>query len=276
MSLSSIISSRFVKSPGNRQMGGVMDIFKTIMPSPQPNSTQQNQNPNIPTGAANPGQPLPGTQANQTTAPNGVVPTQDPNANPGNPGTAVSPLESFKDIWQTTTNTDPNANQSMFANLDPTKLMESARQINFAKAIPAETFTKIQAGGPEASQAFIEAINSAVQTGYAQSALATTKIVEQALSKSKEQYDAQLPTLVKKFSANESLLAENPLLSNPAIQPLVNALQEQLVRKNPNATSTEIQQQVNAYFSALGTSFGPKPVESKNSSKVDDDWSKFF
>lgn len=265
---------RFIRSPRNSQMGGIMDIFSSIMPSaPQTPPV----NPNIPTGVANPGQPLPGTQVSPTTPPNGVVPTQPTNQNPGEPGTAVSPLDSFKDIWQTPTNTDPNADAPMFANLDPAKLMESARKVDFTKTISPELIQKIQAGGAEASQAFMEALNHAVQTGYAQSALATTKIVEQALTKQQAKFDAQLPTMVKKFSANESLLSNNPLLQNPAIQPLVGALQEQLVRKNPNATSAEIQQQVNDYFAALGNSFAPKPKEVKPSGgKQDEDWSAFF
>ena len=121
-------------------------------------------------------------------------------------------------------------------------------------------------------------MNSVAQTVFAQSALATTKIVEQALTKQQEQFDARLPTLVKKFSANENLPANNPLLSNPAIQPLVGALQEQLVRKNPNASAAEIQQQVNDYFTALGNTFAPKPTAAPNAGKVKDseDWEKFL
>ena len=275
MSFSTKLQSRFVRSPGNRQMGGIMDILSSILPSGN-QQQQAPQNPNIPTGAANPGQPLPGTQASQTTAPNGMVPVQDPNANPGNPGTSSSPLDAFKDIWQTPAN--QVAEQPLFANLDPAKLMESARQVNFAKTLTPETMAKIQAGGPEASQAFMESMNQVAQQVYAQSAIATTKIVEQALSKTKQQYDAQLPSLVKKFSVGENLLAENPLLSNPAIQPLVGALQEQLLRKNPNASSAEIQDQVNQYLQALGTSFAPKPGPAKSAqqSRGEEDWSKFF
>jgi len=84
--------------------------------------------------------------------------------------------------------------------------------------------------------------------------------------------------MVKKVSANENLLASNPLLSNPAIQPLVGALQEQLVRKNPNASAAEIQQQVNEYFAALGNTFAPKPAPVSNSGKSKDseDWEKFL
>lgn len=248
-------------------------LFGTQTPAPAPVQS-------APTGVANPGQPLPGTQSTAQTAPNGTVPAQGQNFNVGNPdpNTQQSPLDTFKDVWQTPA-VDPNAAPAgMFANLDPKKLMESARQIDFAKSITPETLQKIQAGGPEAVQALAEAMNSVTQNVYAQSALATTKIVEQALGKAKTDYEAQLPTLVKKFSTNETLLENNPLLSNPAIQPLVGALQEQLIRKNPNASSVEIRQQVQDYFAALGQSFAPKPAQSAadKAARAEEDWSKFL
>lgn len=267
------LQSRLIRSPGNKQLGGIMDLFKSVTPPVQQTVPP---NPNIPTGVAQPGQPLPGTQSSEVTSPNGVVPVQDPNANPGNPGNSESPLANFKDIWNTPA-TDPNANQSLFANLDPQKLMESARKVNFSQVITSDALTKIQAGGPEAMQALAESMNLVAQQVYAQSALATTKIVEQALTKSNEARDAQLPTLVKKFSANESILAKNPLLTNPAVQPIVGALQEQMIRKNPNATSAEIQQQVNDYLTQFATMFAPKPVEAKSTgNNSDTDWDKFM
>lgn len=232
--------------------------------------------PPQPTGVNNPGQPLPGTAASPGTAPNGVVPANVPAPAPA---AEVSPLDGFKDIWQTPANPDPNSNQSIFANLDPQKLMESARKVDFAKTLTPENLQKIQAGGQEAVQALAESLNTVAQTVYAQSALATTKIVEQALGKQQERFDAQLPTMVKKFSANENLLSSNPLLQNPAVQPLVGALQEQLIRKNPNATSAEIQQQVSDYFAALGNTFAPKPASStsaQSKSKDAEDWEKFL
>ena len=59
-----------------------------------------------PTGVANPGQPLPGTQASPQTAPNGLVPTAP---TPAAPAPEVSPLDGFKDIWQTPANPAANS-----------------------------------------------------------------------------------------------------------------------------------------------------------------------
>jgi hypothetical protein len=250
----------------------IMQLFRG-QPSPAPAATP----PQTPSQVANPGQPLPGTQASPSTAPNGVVPIQAPTGldavNP-NAQQATSPLDTFKDIWQTPANSQAEPSAAMFANVDQAKLMESAKKVDFAKAISPE-----QLQGAVAALA--TAMNNVAQTVYAQSAFATTKIVDQALAKAQESFDARLPSMVKKFSVNENLQTENPLLSNPALTPLVSALSEQLVRKNPNATSVEIQQQVNDYFSALGTTFAPKPPEtpaSRAAAKAakQEDWSTFL
>lgn len=247
-------------------MSFMQKLFGSTPAQNQPPSAQQNQNPNV---------GLPGTQASLQTAPNGVVPTE-----PAQPEKKenVSPLDGFKDIWQNTNTLENPEAAGMFANLDPAKLMESARKVNFSGAITQESLAAIQAGGPEAVKAFSESLNSVAQTVYAQSAIATTKIVEQALGKQQEKYDASLPNLVKNLSTKEALLTNNPLMSNPAIQPLVGALQESLVRKNPTATSAEIQQQVVDYFSALGNTFATKPAPTKaeKTAAKTEDWDKFL
>ena len=250
-----------------------MSIFATLFgngstppatPAPGAQGTPQNNTP--------------GTQANGAIPPNTDSTKNDPTPVPGS-SAQTSPLDKHSEIWKTvdTPGTDPN--QSMFAGLDPAKVMESAKKVDFSKAVSTEHIEAIQKGGQEAVTAFAQAMNSVAQTVYAQNAIATTKIVEQALGKAREQYDASIPGLVKKLSASEQLLETNPLLSNPAVQPLVGALTEQLTRKNPNASAKEIQQQVTDYFAALGTSFAPKPVEDKSKSGIkanQTDWSTFL
>jgi hypothetical protein len=249
----------------------IMSLFQT--PAAQPAA------PTNPTGVANPGQPLPGTQASQQTAPNGVVPQLpgDPNAG-GDPGNSnATPLEQFADIWQTPA---PDASQdpSFFANVDPAKLMASAKKVDFAKTLTPEMLAAVAAGGEPAQKAFVQAMNAVAQTVYAQSALATTKIVDQALSKYQTSYDARLPNLVKGLSANESLVTENPIFSNPALQPIVQGLQQQFQRKNPSASAAEIKQQISAYFNAVGMQFAPKvePTPQQKAAASEQDWSAFL
>lgn len=254
--------------------GGAATTPQTIQPN-----QQGGPNPNAPTGNPNPGMGLPGTVANANTAPNGMIPANDGTITPPPGQLPASPLDPFSKVWETAP-VDPNApNPSMFGNLDPKKLLDSARTVDFSKAITPEMMTAIKAGGENGIAATIAAMNQVAQQTYAQSAMATTKIVEQAMAKQSESFNAMLPSLVRKLSVNESLRTENPLLSNPAIQPLVGALTEQLNRKNPNASAGEIQQQVVDYFNSVGQVFAPKPVESvdvQRSKANAMDWDKFL
>jgi hypothetical protein len=237
--------------------------------------------PQQPTGVANPGQPLPGTQGTPGTAPNGVVPAQltNPNAG-GNPGNSdASPLAAFSDIWQTNPNAADPTIAGMFANVDPAKLQESARKVNFTSAVTPENLTAIAGGGEAAVKAFQESMNLVAQNVYAQSALATTKIVEQALGRAQETYDARIPGMLKRLSSTESLQAENEMLKHPAVQPLVGALQHQLLQKNPNASTAELNQQIIDYFAQVGLSFAPKaaaPSGPHGQRRVEEDWSSFL
>ena len=253
----------------------IMDLFRPAQPAATPANTPPA--PGGPTQVANPGQPMLGTQATPQTASNGIVPAQ-PAATNTDP---VSPLDTFKDIWQTPTNAAPEGNQPMFANVTPQSMMEAAGKVDFTKTISPEHLQAIAAGGEQAVKAFAESMNKVAQSVYAQSAFATTKIVDQALEKAQQGFDARLPSLVKKLSVNENLQDNNPLLNNPALTPLVQALGEQLVRKNPSATSSEIQSQVNDYFAALGSTFAPKAPEtpaSRAAAKAakSEDWSAFL
>lgn len=254
-----------------------MDIMSLFRSAPKADPVQLPQGQGGPTQVNQPGQALPGTSSSPQTAPNGMVPS----GSSQDPAPVVSPFDAFKDVWQSPTTSAADPQGPMFGAVDPQKLMESAGKVDFAKAVTPEMLAAVTAGGEGAAAAFAAAMNKVAQTVYAQSALATTKIVDQALTKAQEGYDARLPSMVKKFSVNENLQTSNPQLSNPALAPLVSALSEQLVRKNPNATSAEIQAQVSDYFAAIGTSFAPVAPETPASKAAAqkakaEDWSAFF
>lgn len=211
-------------------------------------------------------------------APNLSTPPGSPtpvNPGPTDPPPAPAPLEQHKDVWNNV-NTPPQ-DPALFEGLDPQKLMESARQVDFAKVIKPEQLQAISQGGEGAVQAFAQAMNSVAQTVYAQNALATTKIVEQAIAKTKESSQSEIQAMMKKFSVGENLSKSNPLLTNPAVQPLVVALTETLTRKNPTASSSAIQAQVESYFKDLGAAFAPPAPSPANAPAVkSEDWEKFF
>lgn len=217
-----------------------------------------------------PAQPQPGNLTQPTVTTKETAGTE---VNGTVPNTPESPLDKFNDIWET--DATKTSEQPMFA-ADPEKIMAAARQQDFSKLIKPEQLQAITQGGEGATKAFVEAMNSVAQATYAQSAMATTKLIEAALSKQESKINSSLPDMIKRHRVGESLIDENPALKHAAAQPIISALQQQLVQKYPNATSTEIQSLVNEYMINLSKAFIPEKKESSESKSNDVDWGTFL
>jgi len=249
---------------------GIMDMFSGMMNSgaaaPAAPAGQPTPPGNIPaTAAAN-------SPATPSTAANGAVPPgTDTSAN-----SPASPLDQFADLWKNDATTEGKATAGVFGDIDPKKFMEAAQKIDFSKAVTPEQLQAISGGGEGAVKAFAEAMNTVSQNVYAQSSYASTKMIEAALAKSKDSFMAELPTHIKKQSVSDTLRQENPIFSNPAVQPIISALESQLTVKFPNASASEITGMAKQYVEALGTSFTPKPAEDAKAGKGETDWSTFL
>jgi hypothetical protein len=217
--------------------------------------------------AAPPQQPQQPTQAQPGNIPDPALPPQTPEA------PEASPLDQFKDLWQPSDN-QTNSNAPLL-NVDPKKLAEAARKTDFAKMINPQMFEKIQAGGPEAAQAFAQAMNQVAQGVYAQSAFASSKIVEAAVAKAREQMLAEMPAQFKSQQVSESLRTENPALSHPAAQPIISAVKAQLQTKFPSASASELTAMAKQYLQNFASAAAPQPKAAVDSKSKDTDWSLF-
>lgn len=263
-------------------MSGVMSMFSNLLsgssngqppaqaPASQQGMQSQQSNPgNIPASAPNSG------ISNGNSAPNGLLPGTENS----NPKPEATPLDQFSELWKNEP-IDPKAanNSGVFGTIDHNRFTEAAGKIDFTKVITPEQLQSIAQGGESAVQAFASALNKVAQTTYAQSAFAATKITEQAMARSRESLLAELPQHIKKQTVSENLRAENPVFQNPAVQPIISALEAQLTVKFPQASAGEITTMAKQYVEALGTSFSPKPVAAPKTpgSREDTDWSSFL
>ena len=218
----------------------------------------------------------------------GNIPTGGGATNPDNPlvpatstaeGTpAASPLDAFADLWKPVNNTT-TSDTPFFANVDPKKLMEAAQKTNFASLITADQQQAIAGGGENAVAAFSQAMNSVAQNVFAQSALATTKIVDEALARQQAKFKDMLPNLVKQHSLSDNLRNDNPIYKNPAVQPLISAMEHQLAAKYPSASVNELTEMAKQYVSSLGAVFNPALAaaeDTKGSKAGEMDWSTFL
>ncbi len=231
-------------------------------------------------------QPQPAVQQTQPQPgnfPDAATPAMatDPN-NPIAP--AVQPakpegLDQFNDLWKPPVESPDTTQQAGMFNVDPQKLMSAAKQIDFSKAITADQLGAISRGGQDAVTAFAQALNTVAQTVYAQSAHASTKIVEQAIKQSQESMRAELPSHIKRQTVSDNLRAENPAFSHPAAAPILGALQQQLTVKFPSATSSEISRMAQDYLTSFAGALNPKQQQSAAQQPQTDagmDWDKYL
>lgn len=243
-------------------------IFGTTPPPPAPIQVQMvAPGTNNPSGVNQPTMPLPGSDPTNPTVPAG---TADP---------ATTPLDAFSNLWETP-KVDPNSPQvdpnNYFATLDPAKVMESAKKVNFAnQQVTPEMLAEVAKGGEGAVKAMMQLINQSSQAVYGQSALATASIVQKALDAQREQFQKQLPGILKSQLVSDSLATENPIFKNPALQPMVEMARTQILQKFPNATQAEVKQQVVDFFSAMQGALAPKPAKSNSKSSNDTDWDEW-
>lgn len=253
----------------------IMSMFSNAFGAGSQPTTQpaaQTQTP----GAGNPGN-IPTGAANNNGANPQVPPEQQ--AALQTPATPVGPLAEFADLWQPVETNSSNPASGILGNIDPQKVMEAAGKTDFSKVVNQDTMAKIQAGGPEAMQAMMEAMNRMAQTVYGQAAIATSKMVEQAATKMDARFKSELPNEFKRLNVGENLRDSNPIFSNPAIAPLVSAMEQQFTVKYPNASSAEITKLAKDYIAGVGSAFSPAaaPTQAeKNASARDTDWSTFL
>lgn len=157
---------------------------------------------------------------------------------PGDKGTATSPLDNFKDLWQPPK--DEGQPQPAFA-VDQSKIMEAAGKLDFTKLVTSDQVQAIANGGEEAAKAFLQAMNAVSQASFANALTAAVKLNEQALASKEAEFEARLPGAIKSFNIDSSI-AQDPVLSHPAAKPVIGAIAKQIARQYPDASVKEVQE----------------------------------
>lgn len=226
---------------------------------PAPASTSNNPAQNQP--PANPA-------SSAVTAPNGVVPPG------GDKKPEESPTAKFATLWEPNKTDEPKPGEQP-QGLTPEKMLEAASKVDFTKALNRELVEKLQAGGTDAVQATLALMNQTAQQVYGQSVVVSQKLVEKAIAEARQEFASQVPGMMKRQSAQEALVQSNPAFKDPAVAPVVAAVQQQLQQKYPNATSAEIAELAQDYFKNAAGVFAGKPPESATKptgAEADFDW----
>lgn len=245
----------------------VLDFFRSSNPVPAaPASQPQNTNPS----AAN--------AANPSTNGNPAVPPVTQNSPGGN--TPVTPQEpDFTKLWEAPAENEPTLptfDPSKMFNLDPAKIAEAVKTIDYSRAINQEQLAAVTAGGEGAVAALAQIMNSVAQQTTQVSMMGAAKLVEQALGKANESLDARMQEQIRKNTISQELKSKNPVFSRPEYAPMVSALEDKFRMKYPTASASEITGMAEKYLLNFAQGItGKKEGEAANA--VDDfDWGKHF
>lgn len=159
-------------------------------------------------------------------------------------------------------------------NISPENLAKAASGINLSQVVTPELAQKALGGD---ANAFMEAINKSSQMTFMMAYQAAMQAVKPALDSRFADFSKKMPDTFKQLSVDATLQGD-PLLSNPALKPVVDGLRSQILSKHPDATPQQLQQAISEYFKATGISLTPGKDTTKEAAKPSKgiDWDNFL
>lgn len=218
---------------------------------------------------------IPATNAAPAHADNPTVPADSVKSDTPNP---LAGLDQFKDMWAPVDPANaPKPPEAMFAGVTQEGLQTAAKKNDFSKVVTPEMMQAIAGGGDQAVAATLQAMQAMSQKSFADSAFATTKIVEQALAKQQTQFEAMIPGLVKNQTVSDNLRNANPIFNHPAAAPILDMFKNQVLQKYPNATAAEQQEMAMKYITNFAEAATPPKPQSaaQKAAGAEMDWSIF-
>lgn len=192
------------------------------------------------TPAADPSATNPTVPGDGTAKPDGTGPVAIPKVGDG----AASPLDGFKNLWDTDKDAKPPTSWEPRLAIDPAKILAAAKTVDFSKSIAPELLAK--AAGGDAT-ALSQVINEAAQSGFAQAMGSTANLVKAALTDQAAVFrDQILPEVLRKHAINTQL-QDDSLFTNPAVAPMLKMVEDQLVAKNPTMSPAQIKEQAKKF-----------------------------
>lgn len=240
-------------------------------PNQQPNN-QQNQPQRDPVSGMPVNQNNPGADPN-----NQDLNITDPNNQQKKPS---SPLDAFKDLFTIDPKKEPAKDplEEAVFNLDPKKLGTAVSGLDFTKGLNPESITKALQGD---TVEFGNILNHVTRSAYMMSTQMLIQMMEGGIKTNNGRFEKSLSGKFRDLSI-QSTGPKNPALNHPAAKPVVAALKQQISSQNPDLSPSEVQEQAENYFLAMGkalTSVGdennPDPNKPGGGSK-EQDWTQYI
>lgn len=206
---------------------------------------------------AQPAQQDPAAQQAQADAATGTPAAFSGNAQQQPPSDA--PLASFSDLWKIDPATAAKPDGPLFQ-LDPVKLQEQIKGMEFAPNITPEHLQKIMQGDAGTLQ---QVLNVSAQNNFAKMMEVVQKMVTHGADTTRLRVESTMADKFKNFQVGETL-SSNPLFNNPAIKPMVDSLTQQFQLKYPQSSAAQVSKMAEDFISQLGSAVAPnqsKPAQ---------------
>lgn len=206
------------------------------------------------------------------------APAQAPTPAPAAPNTPPEPegLDKYKDIWNPIDPKDApkEFDPTSLHQLDPDKFQEEVSKLNFVQGVKSEDVAAIAEGGEAAIAAVGRLVNHAAQQAFAQALLGSTRLVENAVTKTNPMIQSQIEKALRGHEVNKAVTEADPTFSHPAVAPMIEGLKSQLMVKHPRATPAEIASMAKTMFDDLMQARTPKS-ESTSKEAKSTDWDEW-
>jgi len=230
-------------------------------------------------GSSKAAEPAGGTQQTAPAATTTATQTQgtDPATQQQAATTPNSPLDQFSAAWQNDDTKKAAEQVGIFGDVNPKDIADAASKVNFLSQVSKEDIQAVQAGGEDATKALAAILQKVTQAGYAQSALASTKLIDQAAAQLEQKLLGKMPEQVRRSMVDTTLQEQEAAFSHPAVAPVVDLVKNQLLQKYPTATAAEISKMATSYFTeALVPALTKQPAPSASQTAEDFDWAGFL
>lgn len=232
---------------------GLASIFGFGSPQQQPQQNQNTQQQNgqqgngiVPgTKDIDPSKGPPGPQNNNNQQQN------QNNAN-GNGAPEPKPFDGFEKMWDNTSNP---ANQPPQLSVDPSKIADAVKDMDFMQHADPSLVQKAMSGDGDA---FKQVFNQGLRHVFAMAMQGSTHLVGKHGDSIRGYMESTIPSHVKSAQVQDSFLAENPVFANPAVRPLLGAVEKRLREMYPDASASEITKHARKYLSEVAGMFSEK------------------
>ena len=218
-------------------------------------------NPNGPDPKTFKFDPMTGKPIQANVDPNNPNPNSADAVDPNNPdgGSKKNPLDAFKNLWSN----DPNKSDGKppAFNLDPTKLSELTKSLDFSSHVTPELAQKLQSGDVNTLK---EALNTLGQSVYGTVFQHMPQLTESYVGARLEHDRKGLGHSVKSTLTKQSL--SKLAADNPVLQKQLEMIGEELLKNHPDADPDWIAGQAQEYFVSIAKSVSPDSFKGPNDS----------